>query len=171
MTCSYKTALCLLHQSTTSCTQFVQCIWLNNLKGIYIYIYHLKLQPFGKHRWKINTSVIYTSHQMKRVSANPAQTMCTRHNIMWSSLSATCDRSVVFSVYSGFLQQYNWPPQYSWNIVETFVQHHSSQMNIYTNQFTYILLIYDNYVNIWDISVQINVWYYRFSCNTVVASY
>ena len=27
------------------------------------------------------------------------------HNIMWSSLSVTCDRSVVFSRYSGFLHQ------------------------------------------------------------------
>ena len=29
----------------------------------------------------------------------------TRYNIMWSSLSVTCDRSVVFSGYSGFLHQ------------------------------------------------------------------
>jgi hypothetical protein len=27
------------------------------------------------------------------------------YNIMWSSLSVTCDRSVVFSGYSGFLNQ------------------------------------------------------------------
>jgi hypothetical protein len=31
--------------------------------------------------------------------------------------------SVVFSGYSSFLHQYNWPPQYSWNIVESGVTH------------------------------------------------
>ena len=30
-------------------------------------------------------------------------TRCTRCNIMWWNLSVTCDRSVVFSGYSGFL--------------------------------------------------------------------
>jgi hypothetical protein len=30
---------------------------------------------------------------------------CTWYNIMWSSLSVTCDKSVVFSGCSGFLHQ------------------------------------------------------------------
>jgi hypothetical protein len=30
---------------------------------------------------------------------------CTQYNIMYLSLSVTCDRSVVFSKYSGFLHQ------------------------------------------------------------------
>ena len=30
---------------------------------------------------------------------------CTRCNITWSSLSVTCDKSVVFSEYAGFLHQ------------------------------------------------------------------
>ena len=34
------------------------------------------------------------------VSLNPAQARCTTSNIMWWSLSGTCDRSVVFSGYS-----------------------------------------------------------------------
>jgi len=34
----------------------------------------------------------------------------TRYNIMWSSLSVTCDRSVVFLGYSGFLHLYCWTP-------------------------------------------------------------
>jgi hypothetical protein len=46
------------------------------------------------------------------------------------SLSVTCDRLVVFFGSSGFLHQYNWPPRYSWNIVESGVKHH--QTNIYT---------------------------------------
>jgi hypothetical protein len=58
------------------------------------------------------------------VSSNPAQARCTRYNIMWSSLSVTCSRSVVFSGYSYFPHQYNWPPWYNWNIVESGVQHH-----------------------------------------------
>jgi hypothetical protein len=36
------------------------------------------------------------------VSLNPAQARCTRYNIMLYSLSVTCDRSVVFSLNSGF---------------------------------------------------------------------
>jgi hypothetical protein len=35
----------------------------------------------------------------------PFMTRCTRYNIMWWSLSVTCDRSVVFSGFSGFLHQ------------------------------------------------------------------
>ena len=33
------------------------------------------------------------------------QARCTWYNIMWSSLSMTCSKSVVFSGYSGFLYQ------------------------------------------------------------------
>ena len=41
------------------------------------------------------------------VSSNPEQTEV--YNIMWQSLSVTSDRSMVFSVSSSFLHQYNWP--------------------------------------------------------------
>ena len=34
------------------------------------------------------------------VSLNPTQARCTRYNIMWSSLSVTCDRSMIFSWHS-----------------------------------------------------------------------
>ena len=54
---------------------------------------------------------------------------CTWYNIMWWSLSVTCDRSVVFCVYSGFIHQYNWLLQYNWNIVESGVKHHSPNHN------------------------------------------
>ena len=46
------------------------------------------------------------------VSSNPAQTRCTRYKIMWVSLSVTCDRSVAFSGYSGFLHQESLPPRF-----------------------------------------------------------
>jgi hypothetical protein len=39
------------------------------------------------------------------VSSNLTQARCTRYNIMWWSLSVTCDRSVVFFGCSGVLHQ------------------------------------------------------------------
>ena len=56
-------------------------------------------------------------------------------------MSVTCDRWVVFSWYCGFLHQYNWPPRYNWNIVESGVKHHRPKSNLYdlvtniTNEF------------------------------------
>ena len=50
----------------------------------------------------------------------PFMARCTPYNIMWLSLSGTCNRSVVFSGYSGFL------PRYNWNIVESSVKHHQT---------------------------------------------
>ena len=40
-------------------------------------------------------------------------------------LSVTCCRSVVFSKYSGFLHQWNWPSRYIWNIVWSGVKYHN----------------------------------------------
>ena len=40
----------------------------------------------------------------------------------------TCDRLVVFSEYSNFLHQQNWPPRYNWNIVESGVKHYNHQL-------------------------------------------
>jgi hypothetical protein len=61
-------------------------------------------------------------------SSNPAQARCAWYNIMWQRLSVTCDRSVVFSRYSSFLHQSNWPPQDSWNIVEGGVKYHKPNL-------------------------------------------
>jgi hypothetical protein len=55
----------------------------------------------------------------KVVSSNPAHGEVYSIQHFFLSLSGTCDRSVVFSEYSGFLHQNNWPPWYNWNIVET----------------------------------------------------
>ena len=52
---------------------------------------------------------------------NPLMARFTRCNFLWKSLSVTCSRSVVFSGYSGFLHQQNWPPQYNWIILESDV--------------------------------------------------
>ena len=59
------------------------------------------------------------------VRSNPVQARCTRYNIMWYSLSVTCDMSVVFSRDSGFLHQLNWSTRYNWNIIESGVKHHN----------------------------------------------
>ena len=40
----------------------------------------------------------------------------------WIKFSVTCSRLTVFSEYSGFLHQYNWPPRYKGNIVESGVK-------------------------------------------------
>jgi hypothetical protein len=42
-------------------------------------------------------AVGFTSTYAISGSSNPAQERCTGYNIMWSSLSLTCDRSVVSS--------------------------------------------------------------------------
>jgi len=51
-------------------------------------------------------------------------------SIMCLSLSVTCDRSVVFSGYSGFLQL-NWSPWYNCSIVESDVKHHKPNQPIF----------------------------------------
>jgi hypothetical protein len=55
----------------------------------------------------------------------PLMVRCTWYNIIWKRLSVTCDGSVVFSGYIGFLHQLKWPPRYNWNIVESGVKHHN----------------------------------------------
>ena len=41
-------------------------------------------------------------------------------------MSVTCDRSVVISRASGFPYQYNWAPQYNWNVLESGVNYHQA---------------------------------------------
>jgi hypothetical protein len=50
----------------------------------------------------------------KLVSSNPThgEVYSIQHYVIKVFL-ATCDRSVVFSGYSGFLNQYNWQPRYN----------------------------------------------------------
>ena len=60
--------------------------------------------------WIYNYSCNQFLSPLKLWVRTPFVERCTRYNIMWYSLSVTCDRSVVFSGYSGFLHQSNWPP-------------------------------------------------------------
>ena len=69
---------------------------------------------------------------------------------MWHLLSLNerintkiSDKSVVFSGYTGFLHQYNWPPLYNWNIIESGVKHHkSSNQPLVYNLLSCVLKIY-----------------------------
>jgi hypothetical protein len=47
----------------------------------------------------------------------------------------TCDRSVVFSGYSGFPHQKICPPRYNWNIVESGIKHHNRYPQVLQNNF------------------------------------
>ena len=67
--------------------------------------------------------VQWVSITTKDVSSSCAHCKCTIHNVI--KLSVTCGRSMVFSVYSGFLHQWNWLPRYSWNIVGSGVKHYN----------------------------------------------
>ena len=54
-------------------------------------------------RLKISHIILQSmSTTINVVNSNPAQTRCTRSNIMWQTLSVTCDRSVVFTRYYDF---------------------------------------------------------------------
>ena len=74
----------------------------------------------------------------------PLMARCTRYNFVWSSLLVTCDRSVVFSGYSGFLHQKNWPPRYNWNIVESGVKHHTWLLMKKPNLIFYLSLYWES---------------------------
>ena len=39
----------------------------------------------------------------------------------------------VFSWYSDVLHQWNWPPRYSWTIVESGVKHNKHNLNHYSD--------------------------------------
>ena len=80
--------------------------------------------------WIYNYLCNQSLSPLKLWARTPFMARCTRYNIMWQSLSVTCDRSVVFSRYSGFLHQLNWPPGYNWNIVASSIKHHK-QTNLY----------------------------------------
>ena len=53
------------------------------------------------------------------------------YNVMRSSLSVTCDMSVISS---GFLHQYNWPSRYSWSTVKSAVNHHQTNNRQYVSK-------------------------------------
>ena len=91
---------------------------------------------------EFTTTCAISVYQLKLWVRTPFMAMCTRYNIMWLSLSVSCDRSVMFSRYSGCLHEYNWPPRYNWNNVESGIKHHKPT-NRHTKSYViiYIYLI------------------------------
>ena len=68
-------------------------------------------------------------------------------------------RSVVFSRYSSFLHQENWPPRYNWNIVESILKHHNPNCPTFKSLSTKDYNIWNNWNNmIWWLPVK---WYNR----------
>ena len=61
-------------------------------------------------------------------------------------MSVTCDRSVVFSGYYGFIPQYNWPQRDNWNNVESGVKRYkpnqTKQFQIHNFRFPRQLCIF-----------------------------
>jgi hypothetical protein len=49
---------------------------------------------------------------------------------------------MIFSRYSGFLHQENWPPQCNWNIVESGVKYHQTKQQI-VDPLLFLLFIND----------------------------
>jgi hypothetical protein len=58
------------------------------------------------------------------VSSNPAQMRRAWYNIMWYSLSVTCNRSGVSLGTPVSSTKKNWPTRYNWNIVVSGIKHH-----------------------------------------------
>jgi hypothetical protein len=87
----------------------------SNYAGVVVIAWYLDLQ----------LSIQSVSITTNVVSYIPAQAMCTRYNIVWYSLSVTCERWVIFSGFSGFLHQEHLPPRYNWSIVASGVTHHN----------------------------------------------
>jgi hypothetical protein len=73
---------------------------------IYLYTYILEEQSWS---WLYGSWIYnYLCNQCLsplKLCSNLTHGKCMRYNIMWSSLSVTCDRSVVFFGYSDFLHQ------------------------------------------------------------------
>jgi len=79
-------------------------------------------------------------------------------------LSVTCSRSVVFSGYTGFPYQWNWPSRYNWNIVESGVKHNDPNPLIYILR---IVILPQRVYYSWQIitvTKKIVQWLYKFRC-------
>ena len=76
-----------------------------NLINNYLFVLLLKGSSWSYGSWIYDYLCNQCLSLLKLWGRNPFMAWCTRYNIMWQSLSVTCDRSVVFSGYSGFLHQ------------------------------------------------------------------
>ena len=104
------------------------CILFVNVRTILINVYMIACPILGRRSYG---SLIYNYlcnqclSPLKLWVWIPLMQRCTRYNVMWYSLPVTCGRSVVFSGYSCFLYQWNWPPRCGWNIVWSGIKPHN----------------------------------------------
>jgi hypothetical protein len=70
--------------------------------------------------WSIKRCQIFYDCFCHSTASNPTQTI--QHYVI--KFGSDIQQVGGFSGYSGFLPQLNWPPRYSWNIVESGVIHH-----------------------------------------------
>ena len=89
---------------------------------------------------------------------NPFMARFTRCNFLWKCLSVTCSRSVVFSGYSGFLHQQNWPPQYNWIILESDVNVKPSPIYIILTLFGLIFRRIYIYIYMSETVWEVDLW-------------
>ena len=67
---------------------------------------------------------------------------CISPQRLWIRIPTTlCGKvlSMVFSGYSGFLHQLNWPPRYSWNIIGSGIKHHRHNPNLIIKWISYFV--------------------------------
>ena len=90
------------------------------LSDLYLRYYHNNAGAFWKQEasgsWSHGSwiSNYLCNRWLSRISI---MARCTWYNFTWIGL--------IFSGYSGFLHQYNWPSRNKWNIVESGVKHHN----------------------------------------------
>ena len=82
----------------------------------------------------------------------------TRYNVVWYTLSVTCDRSMVYPGTLVSSTKQNWPPRCNWHIVVSGVKHHTIH---YPPPHTHILI---QHIIISEI-MTILVWWVRFKYN------
>ena len=81
---------------------------------------------------KLCRYIVYWKGSVRKRNTKILSGLCTNvvsPPAVETRLSVICDRSVVFSGSPGFFHQYNWPPRYNWNIVESGVKHHQTNIN------------------------------------------
>jgi hypothetical protein len=137
------------------------------LIDLYLRYYHNNAGAFWKQEvsgsWSYGSwiSNYLCNRWLSRISI---MARCTWYNFTWISLLVTCDRSVIFSGYSGFLHQYNWPSRYNWNIVESGVKHHNHNPVIDKRSYFCIILyiVLSNEIKIKLDPVDYSRYLYRF---------
>ena len=102
-------------------------------------------------RWRLTSILEYRSlvwvafvsdnHRIENFSVKDHHLLIAFQNL--NLIHTTLENIVVFSGYSGFFHQSNWPPRYNWNTVEVALKH----PNLKTCQWVYLLIVNENQKN------------------------